>query len=169
MSVVFSSLVPRPSFSLSCRFRNFCRCGEHNFAVSLKNYHTMEDKQIIQESAPTAVVTDERRDVNELEDRVLQYLATHHPEDEKALTALIDALVGAREPSEAVIDRVYKGLRYDVDVAAARSEGFRDGRNAQIDERLSAEPKLPRDDGGLEHEPDDLPLLRHISKSVWDL
>lgn len=129
----------------------------------------MEDKQIIQESAPAAVVPDERRVVNELEDRVLQYLATHHPEDEKALTALIDALVGTREPSEAVIDSMYKGMRYDVDVAAARSDGYRDGRNAQIDERLSAEPELPHDDGGLERESDDLPLLRHISKSVWDL
>ena len=118
----------------------------------------MEDKQIIQESAPAAVVSDERREVNELEDRVLQYLATHHPEDEKALTALIDALVGTREPSDPFIDRVYKGMRYDVDVAAARSEGYRDGRNAQIDERLNAEPKLPHDDGGLEREPDDLPL-----------
>ena len=60
------------------------------------------------------------------------------------------------------------GLRHEADVAQARQEGYVEGRNEQIEvRRRSFDTVNPRDDGGIEEDPD-LPLLRHIRRSVWD-
>ena len=106
-----------------------------------------------------------------VEESVLQFLAEEHPDDEGALSELTEIFDKARGIADRnLIELAYKGMRYDADMAAARNSGYVDGRNETIElERQALADALPKDDGGLpETEADDLPLLRHIRRSVWD-
>lgn len=101
-------------------------------------------------------------------DSVLAFLAKSHPDDESSLDDMI-ALLGEVKglDDERLLEAVYRGAVYERDVAAAREQGRIDGRNEKIELEMCRKT-APADDGGAEQEPDDLPLLRHIRRSVWD-
>ena len=72
-------------------------------------------------------------------------------------------------PKTDLLQAVYKGLKYDADVEAARHEGYVSGANESIDnEKLRLQP-MPIDDGGVKTSADDLPLLSYVKRSVWEL
>lgn len=101
------------------------------------------------------------------EDSVLRYLAERHPDDEEALTEMT-ALLAEGTGSTRLLETLYGGLRADRRVEDADRAGYLRGRNEAVEmERRAAVEGLPADDGG---QPDtaDLPLLRHIRRSVWD-
>jgi len=103
-----------------------------------------------------------------VDDRVLQFLAERHAEAEDVLDSMVEAVGGVPEVTDSLLELVYRGLRHEADVAQARQEGYVEGRNEQIEvRRRSFDTVNPRDDGGIEEDPD-LPLLRHIRRSVWD-
>ena len=103
-------------------------------------------------------------------DSVLAFLAKCHPGDENSLesmTVLLGSVGGLDD--ERLLEAVYKGMRYDRDVEDAREQGRIAGRNEKIENEMRRKAEtVPADDGGLESNPDDLPLLRHIRRSVWD-
>ena len=97
-----------------------------------------------------------------MEESVLAFLARHYPGDEKSLETLTSLLseVGGLD-DERLLDAVYKGVNYTRDVEA--------GRNEKIELEMHSNPVIdPVDDGGMDDGCDDLPLLRHIRRSVWD-
>lgn len=103
-----------------------------------------------------------------VDDRVLQFLAERHAEAEDVLDSMVEAVGGVPEVTDNLLELVYRGLRHEADVAQARQEGYVEGRNEQIEvRRRSFDTVNPRDDGGIAEDPD-LPLLRHIRRSVWD-
>lgn len=113
----------------------------------------------------------EKAAVNPVEESVLQFLAEEHPDDETALEELSKILTGAESVADRrVIELVYKGSRYEKDLESARKSGYVAGRNEKIElEKQIIAETLPVDDGGLPETADsDLPLLRHIRRSVWD-
>ena len=127
--------------------------GGYNFAsLTNQNYRKMEQ----QENKP-AVTAD---------DAVLQFLAEEHPADEGALEELT-GLLSEGTDSRRLIATLYAGLRHDSDVEAADVAGYLRGKNEAIErERLAESRRMPHDDGG--HPAGDIPLLRHIRRSVWD-
>ena len=127
--------------------------GGYNFAsLTNQNYRKMEQ----QENKP-AVTAD---------DAVLQFLAEEHPADEGALEELT-GLLSEGTDSRRLIATLYAGLRHDSDVEAADGAGYLRGKNEAIErERLAESRRMPHDDGG--HPAGDIPLLRHIRRSVWD-
>lgn len=101
-------------------------------------------------------------------DSVLEFLARRHPDDEQALDSLITLLAGGIE-DEMLMEAVYKGANYERDVAAAREQGRIAGRNEKIElEKQVKAVSVIADDGGVEACNDELPLLRHMRRSVWD-
>ena len=105
-----------------------------------------------------------------MEESVLAFLARHYPGDEKSLETLTSLLseVGGLD-DERLLDALYKGVNYTRDVEAAREEGCIAGRNEKIELEMQADHAMdPVDDGGMDDGCDDLPLLRHIRRSVWD-
>ena len=100
------------------------------------------------------------------DDAVLQFLAEEHPADEGALEELT-VLLSEGTDSRRLIATLYAGLRHDADVEAADGAGYLRGKNEVIErERLAESRRMPHDDGG--HPAGDIPLLRHIRRSVWD-
>lgn len=107
---------------------------------------------------------------NELEDAVLKYFADSHPDDTESFESVVGLLQGFdRVPKADLLQAVYKGLKYDADVEAARHEGYVSGANESIDKEKRRLQPLPIDDGGVKASADDLPLLSHVRRSVWEL
>lgn len=105
-----------------------------------------------------------------MEEAVLAFLAKHYPGDERSLdtlTSLLSEVGGLGD--ERLLDAVYKGVNHSRDVEAAREEGRIAGRNEKIELEMQADHAMdPVDDGGMDDGCDDLPLLMHIRRSVWD-
>lgn len=113
---------------------------------------------------------DERAGGGAMEEAVLAFLAKHYPGDERSLDTLTSLLseVGGLD-DERLLDALYKGVNHSRDVEAAREEGRIAGRNEKIELEMQADHAMdPVDDGGMDDGCDDLPLLRHIRRSVWD-
>lgn len=106
----------------------------------------------------------------DIEDQVLQFLAENHPDDEQSLDELTTLLSEATGVTDSrIMELAYKGSRYQRDIDNARQEGYLKGRNENIEmETRRRSASIPSDDGGLPDEAPDLPLLRHMRRSVWD-
>lgn len=107
---------------------------------------------------------------NDLEDAVLKYFADSHPDDTESFESVVGLLHGFESaPKEDLLNAIYKGLKYDADVEAARNEGYLSGANESIEQEKRRLQPMPVDDGGLEGYAEDLPLLSSVRRSVWEL
>ncbi len=102
-------------------------------------------------------------------DAILRFLADNHPDDEAALeqmTATLGQMEGITD--NRLLELVYKGVNYEKSLEEAGNKAYVKGRNEAIElESRKRTLTVGDDNGGGDDEPD-LPLLRHIRKSVWD-
>lgn len=100
------------------------------------------------------------------EERALNFLAKHHPDDDASLQKLTDLL--ADQDDEHQLEVFYRGLNAEEREAEAKKAAYLKGRNDVIDEMRKAQHNaMPVDDGG-HPSLDNPPLLRSIRRSVWD-
>ena len=110
---------------------------------------------------PSAVGAEAGKESGTGDDKVLDFLAAKHPDDEGALAAMTQLMA---EGGEELLETLYKGLHADKE----SREAYVRGRNENIECRRK-EQMLPGDgvpeekEGKGKHE-----LLSHIRPSVWD-
>lgn len=102
------------------------------------------------------------------EEALLRFMAEKHPNDDIAMDKMLAFLNGTQTDDDA-LETLYCGVNYAQAVEQATHEGYIRGKNEQIElARKELHNVFPCDEGESCLDEPDLPLLRHMRRSVWD-